>query len=207
MQAKRGRKSTDVSSLSVAIKIAEGGGTPNPSWVEWLMGWPLFWTSLEKMPTFAYQQWQDESGNGKEAGTTNVSNEGMRNVWWNNDPSEAPCGWRCDEQRSDEHKGALSEVPHEGSLHDWELGTRGGENSGLPCLWEELPAKENETGETVWKCRMCQGTRPKVSRVAMGISSRVDRLSALGNGQVPQVMAMAFCILYERLSKRVGNGA
>lgn len=159
------------------------------------------------MPTFAYQQWQDETGNGKEAGTTNVSNEGMRNVWWNNDPSEAPCGWRCDEQRSDEHKGALSEVPHEGSRDDWELGTRGGENSGLPCLWEELPAKENETGETVWKCRMCQGTRPKVSRVAMGISSRVDRLSGLGNGQVPQVMAMAFRLLHERLSKRVGNGA
>lgn len=48
---------------------------------------------------------------------------------------------------------------------------------------------------------------PNVGRVADGVAARVDRLSALGNGQVPQVMAMAFCILHERLSKRVGNGA
>ena len=48
---------------------------------------------------------------------------------------------------------------------------------------------------------------PDVGRVADGVAARVDRLSALGNGQVPQVMAMAFCILHERLSKRVGNGA
>ena len=40
-----------------------------------------------------------------------------------------------------------------------------------------------------------------------GVAARVDRAKAIGNGQVPQVMAMAFCILHERLSKRVGNGA
>ena len=50
-------------------------------------------------------------------------------------------------------------------------------------------------------------TEPNVGRVADGVADRVDRLKAIGNGQVPQVMAMAFCILHERLSKRVGNGA
>lgn len=35
-------------------------------------------------------------------------------------------------------------------------------------------------------------TEPRVGRVAHGVASRVDRLKALGNGQVPQVAAAAF---------------
>jgi len=186
---------------------AQLGGRPNPTWVEWLMGWPLYWTSLEKIPIFAYQQWQDETGNWKEAGATDVPDEAMRNVWWSNDPSAAPRGWECDEQRSGQCESALSKVPHEGSHDDRKLGARGSEDCGLPCLWEEFQTEENEAGEAVWKCGVCQRTRPKVGRVAMGITSRVDRAKAIGNGQVPRVMAMAFCILHERLSKRVGNGA
>ena len=186
---------------------AQLGGSLNPTWVEWLMGWPLYWTSLEKIPIFAYQQWQDETGNWKEAGATDVPDEAMRNVWWSNDPSAAPRGWECDEQRSGQCESALSKVPHEGSHDDRKLGARGSEDCGLPCLWEEFQTEENEAGEAVWKCGVCQRTRPKVGRVAMGITSRVDRAKAIGNGQVPQVMAMAFCILHERLSKRVGNGA
>ena len=27
------------------------GGTPNPDWLEWLMGWPLGWTDLEDSET------------------------------------------------------------------------------------------------------------------------------------------------------------
>ena len=36
---------------------------------------------------------------------------------------------------------------------------------------------------------------PYVGRVATGVASRVDRLRALGNGQVPQTMAAAFTLL------------
>lgn len=46
MQAKRGRKPTDISSLSVAVKLAESreNGSLNPEWAEWLMGYPIGWT-------------------------------------------------------------------------------------------------------------------------------------------------------------------
>ena len=75
-------------------------GALNPTWVEWLMGWPIGWTSMDAI-------------------------EGL----------------------------------------DW----RG---------WETDPADEGE-----------------VPRVATGIKHRVGRLKAIGNGQVPQVAAMAWNIL------------
>ena len=38
-------------------------------------------------------------------------------------------------------------------------------------------------------------TEPDVGRVANGVAARVDRLKAIGNGQVPRVAAAAFRIL------------
>jgi DNA (cytosine-5)-methyltransferase 1 len=40
----------------------------------------------------------------------------------------------------------------------------------------------------------------ELGRTVHGMAVEMDRLKAIGNGQVPQVMAMAFCILHERLS-------
>ncbi|MFO0204160.1 MAG: DNA cytosine methyltransferase [Alphaproteobacteria bacterium] len=51
-------------------------------------------------------------------------------------------------------------------------------------------------GEEWWS------TEPGVGRVADGVAARVDRLSALGNGQVPQVAALAWSVLHERLMNR-----
>lgn len=33
------------------------GGNMNPTWVEWLMGWPLGWTDLRPLETDRFQQW------------------------------------------------------------------------------------------------------------------------------------------------------
>jgi hypothetical protein len=33
------------------------GGQLNPTWVEWLMGWPLGWTDLKPLETDKYRQW------------------------------------------------------------------------------------------------------------------------------------------------------
>ena len=38
------------------------GGTLNPTWVEWLMGWPLGWTDLKPLEMGKFQQWQQEHG-------------------------------------------------------------------------------------------------------------------------------------------------
>jgi hypothetical protein len=38
------------------------GGSLNPTWVEWLMGWPLAWTDLKPSETDKFRQWQHSHG-------------------------------------------------------------------------------------------------------------------------------------------------
>ena len=49
------------------------------------------------------------------------------------------------------------------------------------------------------------GAEPGVGRVADGVAARVDRLAALGNGQVPSVAALAWRVLAEE-TLRQGEG-
>ena len=39
---------------------AQAGGTLNPTWVEWLMGWPLGWTDLKPLEMDKFQEWQQQ---------------------------------------------------------------------------------------------------------------------------------------------------
>jgi hypothetical protein len=36
------------------------GGQLNPTWVEWLMGWPLGWTDLKPLETDKFREWQQQ---------------------------------------------------------------------------------------------------------------------------------------------------
>lgn len=38
------------------------GGQLNPTWVEWLMGWPLGWTDLKPLAMDKFQQWLEQHG-------------------------------------------------------------------------------------------------------------------------------------------------
>ena len=44
------------------LRNSEVGGKLNPTWVEWLMGWPLGWTALEPLATDRFQRWLREHG-------------------------------------------------------------------------------------------------------------------------------------------------
>jgi DNA (cytosine-5)-methyltransferase 1 len=41
---------------------AGNGGQLNPTWVEWLMGWPLEWTDLRPLATDKFRQWRHSHG-------------------------------------------------------------------------------------------------------------------------------------------------
>lgn len=55
--------------------VSGSGGQLNPEWVEWLMGWPIGWTSLEPLPRENLMDWLEKT----KAGT-----------WWLQDPAEVP---------------------------------------------------------------------------------------------------------------------
>ena len=48
-------------------------------------------------------------------------------------------------------------------------------------------------------------SEPGLGRVADGMANRVDRIKAIGNGQVPLVAARAFCELIDELEKNKGH--
>ena len=54
---------------------------------------------------------------------------------------------------------------------------------------ELLPSKPRDNGRSWWE------TEPQVGRMVDGVANRVDRLKAIGNGQVPGVAAAAWNIL------------
>jgi hypothetical protein len=39
------------------------GGRLNPPWVEWLMGWPMGWTSLQPLEMDKFHEWRQQHGN------------------------------------------------------------------------------------------------------------------------------------------------
>jgi DNA (cytosine-5)-methyltransferase 1 len=83
---------------------------------------------------------------------------------------------------------------------DAECGPRHGPR--IPCAEScegpnDHTGGRSEDGGGWWK------TEPGLGRVANGVARRVDRLKAIGNGQVPQVAALAWNTLYERIQKRL----
>lgn len=76
----RGNTSVPLVEALQRVAFAERGGDGpveyeelNPSWVEWLMGWPFGWTSLEPMDRASYDLWERMITDG---------------TWWLSDPSE-----------------------------------------------------------------------------------------------------------------------
>ena len=45
-----------------AMGVIQAGGKLNPTWVEWLMGWPLGWTDLKPLEMDKFQQWLEQHG-------------------------------------------------------------------------------------------------------------------------------------------------
>ena len=60
---------------NVDLSTAIGGGALNPTWVEWLMGWPLGWTELQPLEMDRFRQWQEQHGKFSQKDLPKMSNE------------------------------------------------------------------------------------------------------------------------------------
>lgn len=151
------------------------------------MGWPINWTSLEAINEIEF--WS-------EASTKAFQSIDMSYLWWGTDPSQTPFRPQSFEQRSDEHSDFMCSLPQQG--------TSEAEASSMSDMQEGIPTEEGEEFQdmqfTVFKGdgqTFCYETMV-IPRVATEITARVDRLKAIGNGQVPLCASQAFRILNRR---------
>ena len=177
--------------LDHAVMASEGGQL-NPEWVEWLMNWPIGWTSLEPLSNEEFKFWQ-------ETGATHLRGEGVRDVWYANDPSETPQGSGSEEQCTGE---CPDPVP--GVSQSCACGCRGlGQGVGEGCEMRNMPdgiqAEEVQAINSVREQRVPKRKGEAIGRIALGVKFRSDRLKAAGNGQVPRVAATSFNMMMRDL--------
>jgi DNA (cytosine-5)-methyltransferase 1 len=122
--------------------------------------------------------------------------------------------YRCELDESDLHSSSIKKcgvVGEEGESKGWwhtdpaeVSNTEGRRGRKVPIYREAAWSREGENAQCmgnspVYTQHWEQAFEPLMGRVADGVANRVDRLKAIGNGQVPQCAAVAFNILSEGL--------
>lgn len=126
-------------------------------------------------------------------------------MWFDRDPSETPQRQESGEQLDGECRGSMSAMPQGGPYAGRNMGARQG---GIGCLQGLQPNVSAEADSSIFHLQqgMLVGMGPDqrretlefAPRVASGVIARVDRLKAIGNGQVPRVAAAAFTMLSDQ---------
>jgi hypothetical protein len=189
------------------------GGQLNPTWVEKLMGWPQKWTEAKPMIDFQFISWimgfcECENTRTKEVMRVLRNSNGAENfqrkvgrpigiqeaeillslmfqheigsdeAWLLMEGAEAPQG----EVRGVRIHAGVASSPHRPGHQEQPAGEYSNAMQTLPRLLAY-------DGEAAWKDQSWENAVP---RVATGVAARVDRLKAIGNGQVPQAAALAW---------------
>jgi len=165
------------------------GGQLNPNWVEWLMNWPITWSGLNAIDPKEYQRWKETSSK------TLQKSEQLREMWWDNDPSQASSGQQPNEQSEQQHCDAVPQMSRDTTRQREVEGSHKG--SDLPLLCNNIYLSESEAENVqsgMWEQIGMDETKI-VPRTDKNIVARVDRLKAIGNGQVPLCAATAWELL------------
>lgn len=185
-------KSHIMNRLDYPVELDGKNGRLNPQWVEWLMNWPLGWTSLEPMTNENWQRW-------KESSATYFQSNFVHEMWFDSDPSAPPQGQEPGKQRAGECGDSWPEMPQGGTHAGWDLGAGKGGAGNMQGMRPTIPTESDTPlvdlrdgvpgGMGANKRREAMEYAPRIST---GVTARVDRLKALGNGQVPRVVAAAW---------------
>jgi len=164
---KRVNSKTNYYQLNEEIKESNGvQGQLNPDWVEWLMGWPIGWTSLEPLKELIWLDWEIDPADIDEPVNypTPRSNE----------------GWQGE--------GATRAYREAGFVQPTWRYTPDGE------VVRSKRGTFDTSLTTAVRARDGRNIGP-IPRIATNIPDRVNRLKAIGNGQVPLCAATAWRIL------------
>ena len=195
---------------------AQAGGSLNPTWVEKLMGWPDDWTMLQPISHVKMCFWLMGFCDGEKARKSEVlrmlrqgyaAQEIQREIGrsvdiykaaillaelceHSNRPDEARIFMACAEALKGEVRGVWPCEDATGTPHrPRQDQQRSDEHSDAMQALSRLLAHH---GKAYWQDGRWEDAVP---RVANGVTARVDRLKAIGNGQVPAVAATAWRIL------------
>ena len=192
------------------------GGQLNPDWVEWLMGWPIGWSSLEPITELIWLDWSVDPADVesiKQWATPNASARLGRNPNTGSGEGlyyqarEAERMWptpRCNKTTDEKYetwkkrqeKGGVSTPPLTLAvkMKKWPTPIQG--DAHLSSNPEVAQRRIDEGKITLSRDVQCD-SQPHgiIPRVAIGIKDRVNRLKAIGNGQVSQCAATAWRIL------------
>ena len=169
--------------------VDPNSGQLNPDWVEWLMNWPIKWSNLNEFNKQEFQRWQKASAKA-------IQDIGqMRTMWWDSDPAQTPLGQQSFEQSTEQHCDSLPEMPRVTSCE--RKMERSQQGSNLSLLREDVYIQEVKRKNLQSGMREQTGLDKAeiIPRVSQSIVARVDRLKAIGNGQVPLCAATAWRLL------------
>jgi hypothetical protein len=175
--------------LNLSMVAHPNSGKLNPDWVEWLMNWPIKWSEINGFNKKEFERWTQESA-------TAIQNFGqMRTMWWNSDPSQTPLGSQPIQQ---------SEIQHSDSLSDmsWDIARqrkmeRSHQGEDLSLLRDSVHIQESKRENLqsgMWE-QIGMDEAQIIPRVSGTKIAGMDRLKAIGNGQVPLCAATAWRIL------------
>ena len=184
-QAKRYLNPERSNDLPDAVAAAGTSGQLNPFWVEWLMGYPIFWTEIVN----------DQMATAK-GGPKGCAEDGAVSALRCNDGAAETSSRHCKTDRSDcVVPGMPYDSAHgrrdvgEGQANPTEMcGLREGLRStrfapaqDLRFSLSEDPGERKRIQAVAWE------TEPDIPRVATGVKHRVDRIKGLGNAVVPEI--------------------
>ena len=206
--------------IMLSQSVDQNSGQLNPPWVEKLMGWPDEWTCLNPISHVKICFWLMGFCDGEENRTTEVLRV-LRRGYAAQEVREAigrfvgiseaaillaklcEHAHRFDEARlfmacakalEEAMRGvrlceSITSAPHR-PKQDLQ------QTREYPDTMQALSRLLAHYGKTAWKDGSWEDAVP---RVANGVAARVDRLKAIGNGQVPLCAATAFKLLKERI--------
>ena len=122
--------------------------------------------------------------------------QGAAKIRPGSEPINSDSSWLKSASRDRSSNSSEDVADSEGERHG---GRDHQERGGEGRIVQPKEREGREMGREVEGCGSAHhkwwSTEPNVGRVAHGVASRVDRLKALGNGQVPAVAATAWTIL------------
>lgn len=151
--------------------------------------WILAYTNKGRSHSSSFKKSSDKKRREKQNGSIKKR---CQISWWDTDPADIP---DADQFNDDICRHGASQIQREQSGQTEVSGCEISDADQDGCNQGREGVTKTRSNRTIRNDR--RPTEPIMGRVAYGVANRVDRLKAIGNGQVPAVAAIAFTILSE----------